>query len=240
MTMRAGIVLAAVDAVGVAGEREDAGQRRRARAARPSRNSALRPPRPLPRTVTVVSPPESSTAGGRQPAGRGARTERAMPAMTRPTSRASPSIASPRISGVDAGRARHGGRRFEARLRRGDDDGLARRRAADRRASASRPRAPRDGARDRRRRRRCRSGRGSPRASAKVVGSATVGPEAIDAGSSPGTSEMRSVTTRGRIGGGGEPAALDRREVLAHRVHLADVGAAGEQRAVDRLLVGEA
>ena len=26
-------------------------------------NSALRPPRPLPRTVTVVSPPDSSTHG---------------------------------------------------------------------------------------------------------------------------------------------------------------------------------
>ena len=31
-----------------------------------SRNSALRPPRPWPRTVTVVSPPESSTRGRRQ------------------------------------------------------------------------------------------------------------------------------------------------------------------------------
>ena len=33
------------------------------------------------------------------------------------------------------------------------------------------------------------------RASAKVVGSATVGPEAITEGSSPGTSEITSVTT---------------------------------------------
>ena len=29
-----------------------------------SRNSTLRPPRPVPRTVTVVSPPDSSTQGG--------------------------------------------------------------------------------------------------------------------------------------------------------------------------------
>ena len=34
------------------------------------------------------------------------------------------------------------------------------------------------------------------RASAKLVGSGTVGPEAITAGSSPGTSEIASVTTR--------------------------------------------
>ena len=59
----------------------------------------MRPPRPVPRTVTVVSPPESSTQG----AGSGwpvATTDRAMPAMTLPTSAASPSSASPRISGV--------------------------------------------------------------------------------------------------------------------------------------------
>jgi hypothetical protein len=36
----------------------------------------------------------------------------------------------------------------------------------------------------------------SARASAKVVGSGTVGPEAITPGSSPGTSLMASVTTR--------------------------------------------
>src|SRR3954452_7336526 len=64
-----------------------------------SRNSTLRPPRPPPRTVTVVSPPEISTHGGRAGCPRSAAC-RAIPAMTLPTSRASPSIASPRMSGV--------------------------------------------------------------------------------------------------------------------------------------------
>ena len=39
------------------------------------------------------------------------------------------------------------------------------------------------------------------------------------------------------MGRGGEPAALDRREVLADHIHLADVGATGEECLVDRLLV---
>ena len=43
----------------------------------------------------------------------------------------------------------------------------------------------------------------------------------------------------GRMGRGSEPAALDRREVLADHIHLADVGATGEKRPVDRLLVRE-
>src|SRR3954447_19711922 len=67
--------------------------------ARASRNSTLRPPRPLPRTVTVVSPPESRTQGG----GRGWpcwTTESAIPAMSLPTSAASPSSASPSSSGA--------------------------------------------------------------------------------------------------------------------------------------------
>ena len=77
------------------------------------------------------------------------------------------------------------------------------------------------------------------RASAKVVGSATVGPEPMTEGSSPGTSEMTKVTTRAGRGGGGEPAALDGREMLAHAIHLRDRRAAFEQRPVDLLLVGE-
>src|SRR5579885_175687 len=66
--------------------------------ARASKNSVLRPPRPVPRNVTVVSPPEMSTQG----AGRGWAkpcTCRAMAACTKPTSRASPSIALARIIG---------------------------------------------------------------------------------------------------------------------------------------------
>jgi hypothetical protein len=43
----------------------------------------------------------------------------------------------------------------------------------------------------------------------------------------------------GRVGGGGQPAALDRREVLSDAVHLVDRGAGPEQRLVDRLLVVE-
>ena len=57
---------------------------------------AVRPPWPLPRTVTVVSPPDSSTQG----AGMGClwlATCSAMPAITRPTSRASPSMLSPKM-----------------------------------------------------------------------------------------------------------------------------------------------
>ena len=50
------------------------------------------------------------------------------------------------------------------------------------------------------------------RASAKVVGSGTVGPEAITAGSSPGTSEIARVTTRA-----GAAAAASRPPLIAER-----------------------
>ena len=50
------------------------------------------------------------------------------------------------------------------------------------------------------------------RASAKVVGSATVGPDAITAGSSPGTSEIRRLTTRA-----GAAAAARRPPLMADR-----------------------
>ena len=56
-------------------------------------------------------------------------------------------------------------------------------------------------------------------------------------GSSPVTSEITSASTR-RARGGGEPPALDRRQVLAHRVHVLDRRAAREQLARDRLEVG--
>ena len=42
-----------------------------------------------------------------------------------------------------------------------------------------------------------------------------------------------------RIGGGGEPSALDRRDMLADRVHRRDRRAGGEQRLVDGDLVGQ-
>src|SRR3546814_1330024 len=50
------------------------------------------------------------------------------------------------------------------------------------------------------------------RASAKLVGSATVGPEAITAGSSPGTSEISRLTTRA-----GAAAAARRPPLMAER-----------------------
>ena len=68
-------------------------------------------------------------------------------------------------------------------------------------------------------------------------GSGTVGPEPITAGSSPGTSEIASVTSRGRCGARGEPAALDAREMLAHGVDLADRGAGAQQCPRHRLLL---
>src|SRR4051794_6026114 len=78
------------------------------------------------------------------------------------------------------------------------------------------------------------------RASAKVDASATVGPEAMMAGSSPGTSEMTSVSTRA-----GWAAAARRPPLMAERclrtmfIHLADRRAGAEQGGVDRLLVSE-
>ena len=69
--------------------------------AKPSRNSVLRPPRPAGSRpiVTVVSPPDRITAGPAtgKPL---VRTDRAMPAVIVPSSRLSPSSASPRTSGV--------------------------------------------------------------------------------------------------------------------------------------------
>ena len=50
------------------------------------------------------------------------------------------------------------------------------------------------------------------RASAKLVGSGTVGPEAITAGSSPGTSEIARVNTEA-----GEAAAASRPPLIADR-----------------------
>ena len=51
-----------------------------------------------------------------------------------------------------------------------------------------------------------------PNASAQVLASATVGPEAMSRGSSPGTSEMSSVTTRA-----GWQAAASRPPLMADR-----------------------
>ena len=205
-----------------------------------SRNSALRPPRP------AAAHGDRGLAAGQQHAGRcrrlavAARLERDRrpapwrPRAPRPRSHRRGSAASrPRSL-----RDRRG--RLERGLRPGDDDRLGAARGAGRRAWASPRRRPRRCSSTAGRRLDADSARGCASASAKVEGSGTVGPEPITAGSSPGTSEISRLTTRAGWRRGREPAALDRREVLAHDVHLADVGARGEQRAVDRLLVLEA
>ena len=76
-------------------------------------------------------------------------------------------------------------------------------------------------------------------ASAAVVGSGTVGPEAISEGSSPrhvGDAERQRAR---RMEARGEPAALDARQVLSDRVDVGDRRAGGEQRLGQRLLVGD-
>ncbi len=174
-----------------------------------SRNSALRPPRPPPRTVTVVSPPESSAQGGSaSPPNRA--TWRAMPACTAATSRASPSIESPRITGATpAARATSAAARSASwavarvmtslRANRGSP-GLGVSSFAARRCSTAA----------------CGSSipyfASTASASANVVGSGTVGPDAITEGSSPGTSEIASVTTRA-----GDAAAASRPPLIAER-----------------------
>src|SRR5439155_23694486 len=55
----------------------------------------------------------------------------------------------------------------------------------------------------------------TPLASAKFVGSGTLGPEAITAGSSPGTSEIARVTTQA-----GAAAAASRPPLIADRCFL--------------------
>jgi hypothetical protein len=135
-----------------------------------------------PRTVTVVSPPDSSTQGGAAAAGRG-RTCSAMPAMTGATSRASPSMASPRMSGVTpAARAASAAassascgvamRRVSQCAKRGSP-GLG----VSLAGGASTPRGAR--------RLDAVALRGWPARRRTCVGSATVGPEAMSAGSSP-------------------------------------------------------
>ena len=175
-----------------------------------SRYSQLGPPRPpVCVSVTVVSPPETRTQGGFAGSPRWA-AARARRACARATSRASPSTASPRMTGltpalrataVAAARASRAVAINTARL-------LARRRSPGLGVSSAPERRWSTTA----------AGSSSPylsitaSASAKVVASATVGPEAITAGSSPGTSEMRSVTTRA-----GVAAAASRPPLIAER-----------------------
>ena len=204
--------------------------------ARPARNSALRPPLPLPRTVTVVSPPEMQNGRRLDRLAVAARRERDAGHDTAEFAR----LALQRVAEDERRHVRRtgdGGRRFEAGERRGDDDGagMAQPFVAGLGGLVLRlgqPRGDRIGRRD------------------GVAGEdgAGVG-EGGRVGDGRAGGDDREVVAghvgdgerhqRRRPGGGGQPPALDRREVLAHRVHRADVGAGGEQRAVHRLLVGE-
>ena len=210
-----------------------------ARRASASRNSALRPPRPLPRTVTVVSPPDSSTQG----AGSGwpwcAHWTRDAGHGPAPPRAPRPRCASPRISGVTpAARATAAAASSDC-LRRGDHARLAVGEAGGRRASAFRPRRfEQVGAR----------GAGSVDAVAledrQRVGAgrrigARWGRRRSPPDRRPAHRRSASVTHARRRSGGGQTPALDRRQVLAHAVHLVDAGAARQQGAVHRLLVGQ-
>ncbi len=140
--------------------------------------------------------------------------------------------------GLDAGRARRRGGGFERLVRRGDQvRGVAAEHAVARLGSlefaALEPgphvrrhldRVAVEGSRARRRRW-WRPG--------------TVGPLAMTAGSSPRhVADRERHQLRGRAGRR-ELAALDARQVLAHAVHFADVGAGFQQLPVDALLVGQ-
>ena len=183
-------------------------------AAKPSRNSALRPPRPPPRTVTVVSPPDSSTAGSDTMSlptrNWPVRNCSAIAACTAATSRASPSIRSlstigvtPRARAVSAAAPSACCGLAISWKRAWPKTGLSGFGVSS--AAAARWASTASGSRisylDR-----------TARASAKVVGSGTVGPEAITAGSSPGTSEIASVITRA-----GAAAAASRPPLIAER-----------------------
>jgi hypothetical protein len=104
VTTGAGVVLDAVDAVGVGRQACTPGSPCSAMA-QPSRNSVARPPRPPLRTVTVVSPPDRITQGAAKGWPRRA-TARASAACTLPTSRLSPSISSLRMWAPGQRRAR--------------------------------------------------------------------------------------------------------------------------------------
>ena len=81
--------------------------------------------------------------------------------------------------------------------------------------------------------------RNTPSASAKVVGSGTVGPEPITAGSSPGTSEISRLTTRAGWQAAPSLPPLMAERCLRTAFDLADGGARAQQRAGHRLLVLE-
>ena len=178
----------------------------RSATARPSSVSVFRPPRPagpLP-IVTVVSPPDSSTQG----AGRGwpwLRTERAMPASTMPSSRLSPSSASPRMTGVTPARDASAAAAASAMA------GVAIMRTSTGPAAGGRFSSPASSAA-------AAGGSTTPycitiaRTPARDGVPGTVSPLAMVPGSSPGTSLITSVTTRA-----GYAAAASRPPLMADR-----------------------
>ncbi len=157
--------------------------------------------------------------------------------MILPTSRASPSRLSPRIAGVNpASRATVRGR-FERALRRGDH--------ADRRV-----REPRIAGLDRFTRGGFQHARDRGRHFDPVAANHVQG---VGAGRRVGNCRPRRDRDRivaryigdqqrhhlCGVAGRGEPPALDRRQMAAHAIHLADRRARLEQRAIDVLLVVE-
>ena len=159
--------------------------------ARASRYSVFGPPRPFPFRVTVTSPPDSNTAGGFAglPV---SMVPSASVACWRATSRASPSMASSRITAVhpissafEAAASRLPWGRATIRVSVDSKAGLPGfgvSAAADRRASATAAGTL------------MANFSMTSKASSVVVGSATVGPEAMTAGSSPGTSDINRLT----------------------------------------------
>ena len=231
----AGVVLDAVDAVGVGGQRPHAGlalqrERQPSRTRRRGRRGRARGLGRLHRHRGLAAATGSRRAA--RTAGRAAPPRAPAPRAPCPTSRDSPSISSLRMCACDArlARARRGGR-FQGLLRRGDQVHLVAGEQPRRRAWAFPARPAPAGPCARRGTLDAVALRGWRSASAQVVASGTVGPLAMTAGSSPGTSLMVSVTTLRRRAGRGQPPALDARQVLAHAVHLADVGAAVQQLA---------
>ena len=146
------------------------------------------PPRPRPRSVTVSSPPDKITA--RRPFTLRSRASRACVAAT---SRASPSIAVPsRTQSYPAARTACSTARKTSAGR-----------AARSKEVCAKTGSPGFGVSFAGSASACATSGGTlrswratmARASASVVGSGTVGPEPITAGSSPGTSEMATATS---------------------------------------------
>ena len=202
-------------------------------AASASAYSWFGPPRPLPRTVTVSSPPDRIAT----PCGLGAGFQREFCVIGGDIAGLAFEIGAEIDHLVSGGRSRDLDRGVERAARPSDqrEAGTGERGVAGLAAfiGAIVERAG-DGIVDR------EAISCDQRArSASVVGSGTVGPEAIALASSRGTSDIASVTISARCAGPRQSAALDPRQMLSHRVDLADRRAGAEQRPRHLLLLGE-